>query len=158
MKEKTTLFIRDIQRGAADAEPAPSLRPRTRGDCSQRRRPCPFISCRHHLFIEVTPAGSIKMAFGDDIERLTQMEETCSLDVADRGEHDMNRIGRYLGVTPARIQQEVSQALAKLRSAATDQRLELNDMLYEAMTDSDGPLPQDMLMTLDDDFADEDKH
>lgn len=156
MKDRTTLFIRDLQRAHASDPETPSLRPRTRGDCVSRLRPCPFISCRHHLFIEVMPSGSIKMAFGDGVDTLVSMAETCSLDVADRGEHDMGKIGRYLGVTPARIQQEVSQALAKLRAHADEQNVNLEDMLHHIVGDSDGPLPMDMMATLVDDASDKD--
>ena len=130
MKSRLTLYIRDMQRQRND-EPAakPSLRPKTRGDCVERRRPCPFVGCRHHLFMEVTPAGSIKMPFGPSEDALFEMAETCSLDVADRGDHDMNRIGQYLGVTAARVQQEVADALKKLRTYAEEERIRFQDLV-----------------------------
>lgn len=28
-------------------------RPRTRGDCFRLPRPCPFVGCRHHLYLDV---------------------------------------------------------------------------------------------------------
>lgn len=31
-------------------------RPRTRGECLQEARPCPWVACRHHLLLEVTQA------------------------------------------------------------------------------------------------------
>lgn len=34
-------------------------RPRTRADCIGRPRPCPWVSCKHHLLVDVTPAGGI---------------------------------------------------------------------------------------------------
>jgi len=93
----------------------PSWRPRSRQDCIQGPRPCPFVGCRHHLYLDFTPVGSVKFNFGHQEETLAQMPETCSLDVADRGEHDMTKIADYLNVTPARVQQEVASALHKLR-------------------------------------------
>lgn len=39
-------------------------RPRTRGDCEGRPRPCPWVGCRHNLLIDVTPAGSIVLNAG----------------------------------------------------------------------------------------------
>ena len=36
-------------------------RPQTRSDCQGGPRPCPFVSCRHHLYLDVNPeTGSIK--------------------------------------------------------------------------------------------------
>lgn len=54
------------------------------------------------------------------------MPETCSLDVADRGEHDMTRMAEYLNVTPARVQQEVSNALHKLRIYGLNGQIDLS--------------------------------
>jgi hypothetical protein len=31
-------------------------RPRTRGDCQLEARPCPWVSCRHHLLLEIATA------------------------------------------------------------------------------------------------------
>jgi len=53
------------------------------------------------------------------------MPETCSLDVADRGEHDMTTMAQYLNVTPARVQQEVSNALHKLRMYGLNEHITL---------------------------------
>src|ERR1700722_4277914 len=30
-------------------------RPRSRSECSDAPRPCPFVSCKHHLFLAVSP-------------------------------------------------------------------------------------------------------
>src|SRR3984957_9957175 len=29
-------------------------RPQTRADCASGERPCPFVSCKHHLFLDVS--------------------------------------------------------------------------------------------------------
>ena len=35
-------------------------RPKTRGDCANVARPCPYVSCKYHLYIDVNPGtGSI---------------------------------------------------------------------------------------------------
>lgn len=39
-----------------DEEPR---RPRTRGECLGGYRPCPWVSCRHHLGVDVTEVGSL---------------------------------------------------------------------------------------------------
>ena len=85
-------------------------RPKTRGDCVSGPRPCPWALCRHHLAVEVTPAGSLVLSHGHgDIESLA---ETCSLDVADRGEHRPEVVGALLGLTRQRASQIESTALA----------------------------------------------
>ena len=59
-------------------------KPRMREECENGPRPCPFVSCKHHLFIDVSArTGAIKLNF-PDLE-VWEMNETCALDVADRG-------------------------------------------------------------------------
>ena len=59
-------------------------KPTSRADCVDMERPCPYVSCKYHLYIDVhSQRGSIKMNF-TDIE-VWEMTETCALDVADRG-------------------------------------------------------------------------
>src|SRR6185312_8298743 len=50
--------------GAELDYPADVERPRTRGDCADMPRPCPFVSCSHHLYLEVNPeSGALKLNF-----------------------------------------------------------------------------------------------
>lgn len=91
-------------------------RPRTRGDCKSMSRPCPFVSCSHHLYLDVNPdTGAIKINF----PRLEvwEMRETCSLDVADRNGITLEEIGAILGVTRERIRQVENDGLAKMKDA-----------------------------------------
>lgn len=73
-------------------EPPPE-RPRVRGDCVEGPRPCPWVSCRHHLMLDIDARGLLQIG-ADDID---DMPETCSLDVADRGETYLEEIGKLLG-------------------------------------------------------------
>src|SRR5688572_23421296 len=42
-------------------------KPRTRAECADGPRPCPFISCKHHLYVDVSPrTGAIKLNFPED--------------------------------------------------------------------------------------------
>lgn len=87
-------------------------RPRTRADCEFGPRPCPFVSCRHHLYLDVKPNGSIGLTFGErDVD---QIPETCSLDVAARGEHTLEDVGGLLGITRERMRQLQDRALRKI--------------------------------------------
>ena len=39
-------------------------RPTTREQCKTMARPCPFVSCTHHLYLDVNPeTGAIKLNF-----------------------------------------------------------------------------------------------
>lgn len=87
-------------------------RPRTRGDCADGVRPCPYAACRYHLFIDVLPTGSIKFNFPDlEVEDLT---ETCSLDVADQGGESLEIVGELMNLTRERLRQLEVVALKKL--------------------------------------------
>jgi hypothetical protein len=78
-------------------------RPRTFGECSRDPGPCPWVTCRHHLAIDVGPRGALKIAFpGKEVDELA---ETCSLRVSGRGDHTEEEIARLLGVSSERISQ-----------------------------------------------------
>jgi hypothetical protein len=72
------------------------------------------MSCRHHLFIEVTATGGIAYAFPD--KELHELKETCSLDVADRGPRSLLEVGELFGVTRERIRQLEGRALQRLNT------------------------------------------
>src|SRR6185312_13612104 len=67
-------------------------RPVTRADCQGGERPCPFVSCKHHLYLDVSArTGAIKLNF-PDLE-VWEMSETCALDIADRGGATLEEVG-----------------------------------------------------------------
>lgn len=96
-------------------ERAMADRPRTRRDCVDGPRPCPFVACRHHLYLDVSPStGTIKLNF-PQLE-LWELAETCALDVADAGPQPLDRVSGLLNVTRERIRQIEALALVKLGS------------------------------------------
>jgi hypothetical protein len=100
-----------------DDYPADVERPRTRGDCENAERPCPFVSCRWHLYLEVSDSNdNIKLNF-PDIEP-DELEETCALDVADRGVATLERVGELMNVTRERIRQLEVKASKRMASRA----------------------------------------
>lgn len=89
-------------------------RPTSREACSQMQRPCPFVSCAHHLYLDVNPeSGAIKLNF-PHLE-VWEMAETCSLDVADRGGITLEEVGAILNLTRERIRQVEVRGLYKIR-------------------------------------------
>jgi hypothetical protein len=97
-----------------------SHRPRSRADCANGPRPCMFISCKHHLYLDVNPAtGSIKLNFPD--KEVWEMSETCALDVADKGGITLEEVGTIMNLTRERIRQVETRGLMKLRVIAEDE-------------------------------------
>ncbi|MGD0674326.1 MAG: sigma factor-like helix-turn-helix DNA-binding protein [Polyangiaceae bacterium] len=88
-------------------------RPSAREDCVGGARPCPFVSCQHHLYLDVSArTGAIKLNFPDlDV---WEMPETCALDVADRGGTTLEEVGAIMNLTRERIRQVEVKGLAKL--------------------------------------------
>jgi hypothetical protein len=90
-------------------------KPRTRAECAEGLRPCPYVSCKHHLFLDVSArTGAIKLNF-PDLE-VWDMNETCALDVADRGGTTLEDVGAIMNLTRERIRQVEVKALAKLQA------------------------------------------
>lgn len=90
-------------------------KPRHRIECAEGPRPCPFVACQHHLYIDVSPkTGAIKLNF-PDLE-VWEMGESCALDVADRGGTTLEDVGAIMNLTRERIRQVEVKALAKLEA------------------------------------------
>jgi hypothetical protein len=95
-------------------------RPRHRGECMSMERPCPFVSCEHHLYLDVNPhSGAIKLNF-PHLE-VWEMAETCALDVADRGGITLEEVGAILNLTRERIRQVEVRGLGKIREQSDDE-------------------------------------
>ncbi|HSN81755.1 MAG TPA: sigma factor-like helix-turn-helix DNA-binding protein [Polyangiales bacterium] len=89
-------------------------KPKTRSECKDMDRPCPFVSCKYHLYIDVHPVrGSIKLNF-PDVE-IWEMTETCALDVADRGGITLEEVGEIMNLTRERVRQVETAGLARLQ-------------------------------------------
>jgi hypothetical protein len=115
-------------------------RPRTRAECSDAPRPCPFVSCKHHLYLDVSArTGAIKLNF-PDLE-VWEMSETCAIDVADRGGTTLEEVGAIMNLTRERIRQVEVKGLAKLAS--------LRDMMALRDYVDEGPMGKRRLPLLD---------
>lgn len=79
-------------------------RPKTRAECYDGPRPCPWVMCRHHLYLEVNPnTGSIRLNFPS--KEVWELEQTCSLDVADLGSNTLKDVGDIFEVSRERVRQ-----------------------------------------------------
>src|SRR6187399_2239034 len=114
-------------------------RPRNRAECAEGPRPCPFVSCKHHLYIDVSPrTGAIKLNF-PDLE-VWELNESCALDVADRGGTTLEDVGAIMNLTRERIRQVEVKALAKLEA--------LRDMSFLRDFVDEGPVGKRRLPVL----------
>lgn len=103
------------------APPDAPPRPRTRGECIDGPRPCPWVGCKWHLYLDVTAVGSLKL---NHVSREPwELEETCALDVADRGGETLERVGQLVGLTRERVRQielEAGQRVGRRHPWAKD--------------------------------------
>jgi hypothetical protein len=104
----------ELRLGALLYPPVDEPRPRTRADCRDQPRPCPWVSCKHHLYLDVNPdTGSIKLNF-PDLE-VWEMKDTCSLDIADRNGITLEEVGDIMNLTRERIRQVEVRGLLRLK-------------------------------------------
>jgi hypothetical protein len=108
--------IADWERATADELDDLDItpRPRTYADCHDMPRPCPYVSCRHHMYLHVTETGSVQLRFGE-ID-LDDMPHTCSLDAALDGPMTLEEVGERLSFTKERVRQIETGALVKMRA------------------------------------------
>ena len=98
-------------------------RPTERSECINGPRPCLYVSCKHHLFLDVNPeTGSIKLNFPD--KDPWELEETCALDVAERGGITLEEVGEILNLTRERIRQLEVTALEKMKENGQSHELD----------------------------------
>ena len=99
--------------------PEGAVRPAVRGECATGVRHCPWVSCKHHLYLDVNPeTGSIKLNF-PDLE-VSEMTDSCSLDVADRGGITLEEVGVIMNLTRERIRQVEVRGLLRLKMLSPD--------------------------------------
>lgn len=90
-------------------------RPVHRAECRDAKRPCLYVSCRYHLYLDVNPVtGSIKLNFPD--KEVWEVAETCALDVAQRGGITLEEVGEIMNLTRERIRQVEVSGLEKLKN------------------------------------------
>ena len=104
----------ELRLGALMYPPVDIPRPRTREECRGEMRPCPWVACKHHLYLDINPeTGSIKINF-PDLEPW-ELSHTCALDVAERGGITLEEVGEIMNLTRERIRQVEVRGLLKLK-------------------------------------------
>jgi hypothetical protein len=106
----------ELRRGALANPPVDDAeRPTQRSECKDGPRPCPWVACKHHLYLDINPrTGSIKINF-PDLEPW-ELQQTCALDVADNGGLTLEEIGLITNLTRERVRQVEVRGLLTLRA------------------------------------------
>jgi len=105
--------------GPPDDEGHPNA-PRTRADCVDSMRPCPWVSCRHHCALYVTSKGGLHIAW--PMLQIGEVPYTCSLDAADDGPLTLEEVGNILNVSRERVRQIEEGGLLKMRDGLKGHR------------------------------------
>lgn len=94
-------------------------RPKDRSECRPPYglRPCPWVGCRYHLYLDVTARSkSIKIYYPD--KEPWELEHTCALDLADKGPMTLNEIADTMNISRERIRQLEAVIFKKLRGVS----------------------------------------
>ena len=104
----------ELRVGALMYPPVDIPRPTSRAECQEEMRPCPWVACKHHLYLDINPeTGSIKINF-PELEPW-EMSHTCALDVAEKGGITLEEVGEIMNLTRERIRQVEVRGLLKLK-------------------------------------------
>jgi len=97
-------------------------RPSTRNECVDGPRPCPYVGCQPHLYLDVSErTGNLRHNW----PRLEpdELAESCALDVAENGPSHLGRIAELLNITKERVRQLEDRALRRLLRLARAMRV-----------------------------------
>lgn len=86
-------------------------------ECASEPGPCPWVSCRHHIGLDIRADGGLTINIPgleeDPAAALSGAKETCSLRVAARGEIMLEEIAVLMGCSSERISQISTDAERK---------------------------------------------
>lgn len=90
-------------------------RPRTRGDCADVPRPCPYVGCKYSLYFDSSLRGTKHHRHLLLAPEEIPPNRSCALDVADDGGLILEEIGKQFGWTREYIRQIEAKAIAAIR-------------------------------------------
>lgn len=144
-KDKKKLTEEEQREGKELADYQGETRPKTRADCANVPRPCPYVSCRYHLYLTVRrskKSDSIWVNF-PQIEGPDELEFSCALDEADAVQGygmTLEELSKRLNVTRERARQLEVEVLRKIRTRATrDPTCRILTDLFDAIAERPRP-------------------
>jgi hypothetical protein len=93
----------------------PPKRPRTRSECVYGPRPCPWVGCRWHFYLDVSRTGAIILNF-PDVDPV-DMPCSCALDIIESGTTTLENIGVLMNLTRERVRQIELISISKMKQA-----------------------------------------
>ena len=90
-------------------------RPKTREECKNVPRPCPYVTCRYNLYLDIRGDGVLRINFPD--REPEEMLASCSLDLAEDGPRTLDSVAGLMGMSKERARQIEASAMQKLRKA-----------------------------------------
>lgn len=113
------------------AEKLRANRPRTRAECADVPRPCPYVGCRWSLYLDVNPeTGSIKLNSPTLEPWEMPPDASCALDVAERGGITLESVGNLINLTRERVRQVEADGLRAIRAALVADGLDASDVAF----------------------------
>lgn len=109
---------------------APHLqRPRTRAECVNGPRPCPWVGCRHNLYLDVTAGGALALVDAQREPWDVARGPSCALDLADEhGGMTLEEVAQVMGITRERVRQIERAAMSQALGAAQMTRDEVREL------------------------------
>ncbi len=98
-----------------DDETPEMPRPKTREECKNIPRPCPYVTCRYNLYLDIRGDGVLRINFPD--REPEEMLASCSLDLAEDGPRTLDSVAGLMGMSKERARQIEASAMQKLRKA-----------------------------------------
>jgi hypothetical protein len=102
-----------------DGEEGLLTKPRRRADCLEGLRPCPFVSCRYNLYLDVRGDGVLRINFPD--REPSEMTASCALDLAADGPRTLEAVASIMGMSKERARQIEVAGLDKVKVEFPDE-------------------------------------
>jgi len=93
----------------------PDARPPDRALCANGVRPCPYVSCRYHLYLDVRGDGVLRVNFPD--REPDELLASCALDMSEDGPRTLDQVAGLMGMSKERARQLEASGMEKLRAA-----------------------------------------
>lgn len=97
-------------------------RPPNRSICETGVRPCPYVSCRYNLYLDVRGDGVLRINFPD--REPDEMLASCALDMAEDGPRTLDQVAGLMGMSKERARQLEASGMAKIRAALHDREID----------------------------------